>query len=145
LAHFISNIMAIKGDTIVGAWTAIRRYLVKLYSGISLVPPATNFKELMPTVNPFTLLNSQIFDGLKKEEQRQFTDKKRRRFSYSANITASLALPYTIDKLVERKSDFRTLLNMSQNNIIEHANRRVDLFFYTLVAYYNTSAPYSTM
>ncbi|KTD43751.1 hypothetical protein [Legionella oakridgensis] len=80
----------------------------------------------------------QFFEKLKAEEHRQFTRKKRARFDYSDNHSAALALPYSQQELERKQDDQQALLAMSKKNVIEHANRRVDLFFYTLIAYYKT-------
>lgn len=64
--------------------------------------------------------------------------RKRRRYRYADNRTAALAFPYEQETLNRHRSDASQLLALSKKNIIEHAARRVDLFFYTLVAYYQT-------
>jgi hypothetical protein len=64
--------------------------------------------------------------------------KKRKRSEYEDNYSAALALPCSSEKLETLKDDQKSLLTLSQDHIKEHAARRVDLFFYTLVAYYNT-------
>ena len=64
---------------------------------------------------------------------------KRRRivFEYKDNYSAALSLPVTDRDLDKYRNDMVSLLFLSEQNILEHAARRVDLFFYTLVAYYN--------
>ncbi len=79
-----------------------------------------------------------LYDKLKREERKKF-DRKRIRFDYQSNYTCALALPYSNTQLNNKWNDETALLNMCDNYIIEHANRRVDLFFYTLIAYYKTS------
>ncbi|VEG91132.1 hypothetical protein [Legionella spiritensis] len=79
-----------------------------------------------------------LFTKLKSEERKQFSHGKRRRSHYEDNCSAALALPYSRSVLEARKNDFDALLAISRKNLIEHANRRVDLFFYTLIAYYKT-------
>ncbi len=64
----------------------------------------------------------------------------RLRFTYADNYSAALALPIPDKELEENKDNPKNLLQKSQKQIMEHAARRVDLFFYTLVAYYNTKA-----
>ncbi|KTD09081.1 hypothetical protein Lgra_2316 [Legionella gratiana] len=83
--------------------------------------------------------DARFFEKLKREEHQQFSPKKRRRFSYSDNRSAALSLPYSTEQLATKQNDQEALLGMSKKSIIEHANRRVDLFFYTLIAYYKTS------
>ncbi|BCA96623.1 hypothetical protein TUM19329_29840 [Legionella antarctica] len=81
---------------------------------------------------------TQSFAQLKLEEYKQFSYKKRRRSDYKRNYSFALALPYPTDQLAKNQNNQSELLNMSAKYVIEHANRRVDLFFYTLIAYYNT-------
>lgn len=83
-------------------------------------------------------LNPLFFTKLKAEEHKQFTSRKRLRFEYKDNYSAALNLPYSNHQLVTKHQDQNALLAMSKELIIEHANRRVDLFFYTLIAYYKT-------
>lgn len=64
--------------------------------------------------------------------------KHRRRSTYQENITAALALPLATEILESSKANPEAMLALSKESIIEHAHRRVDLFFYTLIAYYNT-------
>ena len=78
-----------------------------------------------------------FFTQLKKEERR--LSRKRTRFEYEDNFTSALASPYSTTELSEKHSDTSSLLSMSEKYISEHASRRVDLFFYTLIAYYRTN------
>lgn len=57
---------------------------------------------------------------------------------YQDNHSAALTLPVTDEKLSRTITHPSTLLALSKDYIKEHAARRVDLFFYTLVAYFNT-------
>ena len=98
--------------------------IAKIYSGTS---PAS--KASSPSIG--------FFNQLKKEEHR--FSRKRVRFEYEDNYTSALASPYSTDKLSREHEDVSSLLAMSEKYIVEHANRRVDLFFYTLVAYYRTN------
>ncbi|KTD54294.1 hypothetical protein Lsai_3116 [Legionella sainthelensi] len=92
------------------------------------------------SLSPTTKIpGSRFFEQLKKEEHKQFPHKKRNRFSYNNNQSAALSLPYSNDQLVTKQNNPDELLALSKASIIEHANRRVDLFFYTLIAYYKTS------
>lgn len=97
---------------------------------------ATSKKE---EASPFKKIpNPYFFTQLKAEEQKQFVSKKRHRSAYKDNYSAALNLPYSNQQLAAKHQDQNSLLAMSKENIIEHANRRVDLFFYTLIAYYKT-------
>ncbi|RUR09877.1 hypothetical protein [Legionella sp. km772] len=80
---------------------------------------------------------AQFFSRLKKEERR--FSRKRLRFDYEDNFTSALSSPYSTEELSEKHKSLSALLAMSEKYIVEHANRRVDLFFYTLVAYYRTN------
>lgn len=79
-----------------------------------------------------------FYEQLKREERRQF-GRKRIRFDYQANHTCALSLDYSEAQLSSKLHDEAALLSICEKYIIEHANRRVDLFFYTLIAYYQTS------
>ncbi|KTD51298.1 hypothetical protein [Legionella quateirensis] len=82
--------------------------------------------------------DSRFFNQLKSEEHKQFFNRRRERYKYYENYSAALALPCSKYELVRKQNDRSAMLALSRNNIIEHANRRVDLFFYTLIAYYKT-------
>ena len=56
---------------------------------------------------------------------------------YVDNRSPAIALPVDDKKLNEVKNDVNALSSMSNALILEHHARRVDLFFYTLIAYYN--------
>ena len=103
-----------------------------------IIPVAINTAPAVSKPNQAKLPNSRFFDQLKLEENKQFIDKRRLRFSYNKNCSAALSLPYSKCILLENQQNQDTLLEISKKNVIEHANRRVDLFFYTLIAYYNT-------
>ena len=79
-----------------------------------------------------------FYDQLKNEERRQF-DRKRIRVDSQRNDTCTLTLNSSKVQLLSKLNDEKALLSMCENYIIEHASRRVDLFFYTLIAYYKTS------
>lgn len=64
--------------------------------------------------------------------------KQRVRLPYDTNSSAALSLPIEDSELEQIHQDPTTFLNRSQELVVEHANRRVDLFFYTLIAYHNT-------
>ncbi|HAT8178922.1 TPA: hypothetical protein JA361_05460 [Legionella pneumophila] len=95
-------------------------------------------KELTERKYTETLPDSRFFSKLKLAEQDQFSYRKRRRFNYQRNFSAALSLPYSRKELDVNQDEQDTLLSMVKKYVIEHANRRVDLFFYTLIAYYNT-------
>ena len=77
-----------------------------------------------------------VAEKLKQEERRRFIHERRQRSDYKDNMSAALALPFS-DKFLATQSKSKAL-ELSEKHVIEHANRRVDLFFYTLVAYYKT-------
>lgn len=80
---------------------------------------------------------SAFYTRLKNEERKQF-DRKRVRIDSLRNDTCTLALNISKAQLASKLNDETALLDMCENSIIEHASRRVDLFFYTLIAYYQT-------
>lgn len=84
--------------------------------------------------------NDADLELLKEEELKQFGKTRvRTKTRYEENQTAALALPMARDRLEGFAYNEEALLELCQDQIIEHANRRVDLFFYTLVAYYKTN------
>lgn len=110
---------------------------------VSLSKPLTNIPlDTKKTSTPFTtsakIPDPKYFEYLKFEEHRQFYNKRRTRYTYAQNYSAALELPCSRIDLQHNQNNRGMLLSLSKNNIIEHANRRVDLYFYTLVAYYKT-------
>ncbi len=92
--------------------------------------------------NELNILNQDYFNRLKAEEKKQFGNVlKRNRTGFEKNLTAAMALPYTTEQLVAYSKDERAFVTLCKDQIIEHANRRVDLFFYTMIAYYKTNSP----
>lgn len=73
---------------------------------------------------------------LKAAEKKLKPHRYRLRFNYQENHTASLSLPVTTEILLEKSAHNSQMLELAKNHIVEHANLRVDLFFYTLIAYY---------
>ncbi|WP_284498406.1 hypothetical protein [Legionella maioricensis] len=132
-----------------------RKPLTRLYSDVvassSHLPPSQVFRA-EKKVAPAAIMDSKattsthseevkgpkFFAQLKLEERKQFAYKKRIRFDYRSNYSAALALPYSKQQLEKKQNNPNSLLEMSEKYVIEHANRRVDLFFYTLIAYYKT-------
>ena len=82
--------------------------------------------------------DSNFFQRLKQEERRQFTP-GRMCSTYDDNRTAALALTHSEDLLLCKKNDTHSLLTLAEESLIEHSARRVDLFFYTILAYYKTT------
>ncbi len=82
--------------------------------------------------------NNLLFNPLKIKEKNIGWNKHRIRTDYKDNNSVAISLPASQKDLNKKKNDAPALLKLSENNIMEHASRRVDLFFYTLVAYYNT-------
>lgn len=76
--------------------------------------------------------------SLLRQKDRRLAPVQRLRFAYEDNCTGALSFPYS-KKQLQAKKDLASLLELSEALIVEHANRRVDLFFYTLVAYYQTN------
>ena len=76
--------------------------------------------------------NWKLFRAIEKEHA---PSKPRTKSAYKDNYAAGLAFP-SAKQLFENKNDADTLLELSENLILEHAARRVDLFFYLLIAYY---------
>lgn len=58
-------------------------------------------------------------------------------FDYSENYTAAIHCSLDKRQLDKNFNNVPFLLSTNKNNIVEHAARKVDLFFYTLVAYFN--------
>lgn len=76
---------------------------------------------------------------LKEKEQNAISEKQRKKSGFYENYVASLSLPLTDKVIRTNRNNPRCLLELSRENILEHAARRVDLFFYTLIAYYKTN------
>lgn len=75
---------------------------------------------------------------LKSTEQSLFPfTRTRLKTEYTDNYSAALALPSGSLALKRKYGHQQALFNVSKELIIEHARRRVDLFLYLLVAYYN--------
>ena len=73
---------------------------------------------------------------LEETEKRHYPNEKRQRYHYSANLSASVALPYLDEEWNLLSNDKHRLLQVCEEHVKQHATRRVDLFFYTLIAYY---------
>ncbi|WP_298627894.1 hypothetical protein [uncultured Legionella sp.] len=109
---------------------------------LSKTPPnqLSDSKKITPPLTPPDKMPSaSYFEVLKQEESQQFPNRKRKRYTYSDNYSAALGLSCSQVELQKNQNNHGALLDMAKSNIIEHANRRVDLFFYTLIAYYKTS------
>jgi hypothetical protein len=63
---------------------------------------------------------------------------KRLKSQYTENKSPALRLDVSTAELDKASKDSKQLVNISENYIKEHAARRVDLFFYTMVAYYKS-------
>jgi hypothetical protein len=86
----------------------------------------------MASITPSTTL----FQAPTQHTENPGKKHKRLKSAYQDNITAALELPCTAEEL--EKFNAKTLFETSKALIIEHSSRRVDLFFYTLIAYYKT-------
>ncbi|MFJ1268107.1 hypothetical protein ACD661_06030 [Legionella lytica] len=73
---------------------------------------------------------------LKAQAKKLFPQRARQKFSYQQNYTASQALSLSNEQLNPNALSHAELLLLAKKNILEHANMRVDLFFYTMIAYY---------
>lgn len=67
-----------------------------------------------------------------------FKSHSRSRSKFIENASAALALPFSVDELTKIKNNIGSLTKLTKQFILEHAKRRVDLFFYTLIAYHNS-------
>lgn len=78
----------------------------------------------------------------RKIEKECAPHKPRTSSPYSENYAASLAWRADdVKPLFDNEKKPEALLPLCQDLILEHAARRVDLFFYVLVAYYKTEKP----
>ena len=75
-------------------------------------------------------------EQLQAKAKKLFPQRTRYKFNYQQNRTASLALPLNNQQLNPNIQSNAQLLLLAKTNILEHANMRVDLFFYMLIAYY---------
>jgi hypothetical protein len=109
-------------------------------SGKNPLPPETN-----PVMSHYyhhsnrqqKLADAHIFDQLREEEKKQFHRKGRKRTAYEKNTSAAISLPYASDVIGSKYGNQTAILDLIEDQVIEHANRRVDLYFYTLIAYFN--------
>ncbi|MBA3661934.1 MAG: hypothetical protein H0W64_09410 [Gammaproteobacteria bacterium] len=76
-----------------------------------------------------------------KKIEKNYILPQRIKSTYRDNLTAAITLPSSNRELNKQYTNYEKLLKLSEANIIEHAARRVDLFFYTLVAYYQQHCP----
>lgn len=129
-----------QGGNVMRLFIVNKRAFQRLSAHTSDLHVKATASERTLTTTPFRFATSTLglFDHLKHEERRR-CPKKRMRFDYESNQTVALALPFSDRRLSSTHDDQETLLAMSEKYIIEHANRRVDLFFYTLIAYYHTN------
>src|SRR5437762_863875 len=87
--------------------------------------------------NNSSFSQNNFFD-LKEKERKAINEKQRKKSSFYDNYVASISLPLSTKEIRSNRSNPQRLLELSKEYIIEHASRRVDLFFYTLIAYYKT-------
>lgn len=90
----------------------------------------------MPRTIIFSKSSLSFFEALKLEERQQFPSRKRLRTEYRQNFSAAESLASSSAEVGTNYQSEEAFLSMASSHIIEHANRRVDLFFYTLIAYY---------
>ncbi|MGL5742153.1 MAG: hypothetical protein ACRCXC_06210 [Legionella sp.] len=86
-------------------------------------PAATVPTKTVTSKPKATLPNAHFFGKLKKTENRQFSQKHRDRSDYKDNYSAALSLPCSNHELASKHFDHNALLLLSQEHIIEHANR----------------------
>lgn len=85
-------------------------------------------------------IKKKLFISPKKRFELQLTPRNPRTvYEYQDNISASLKLPVEQHQLNENLHNINNLIDLSKASILEHAARRVDLFFYTLIAYYKSN------
>lgn len=121
--------------------SVFKQFLFRFYRGFasSFTPAVVSSVPKLITVTNTTSHPKVLFSQLKIAEAVHFNNKHRRRFNYSTNHSAAIILPFTKKELATKRLDHEALLKLSKEQILEHANRRVDLFFYTLIAYYQTN------
>lgn len=81
---------------------------------------------------------SQNSHYLKRMEMAYSPKSPRTKYEYKENYAASIALPIEDKILDKNKNNIAALSSLSKALTLEHAARRVDLFFYTLIAYHNS-------
>jgi hypothetical protein len=96
---------------------------------------ARSILELKSPPDEKTRASDQALDN---EEKKSKKKPARRVVPFKKNITAALKLPMTAAKLDELRTEPGILLHMCKDYIKEHSARRVDIYFYLLIAVYNT-------
>lgn len=114
--------------------------LTRSLSDSSLAKLTSQTKQVLNTHSISQTSSSSLTfsDRLKNEERRLSPKSKRISFDYKNNFTNALSSPYSNNELKQQYNNMTSLINLSKQYIVEHATRRVDLFFYLLVAYYQT-------
>jgi hypothetical protein len=113
----------------------------RVVPGASLITKAVLTKPVQIPTTDETIPDSGMFAQLKSAEREQFPKKNRVRSKYRENRSAALALPCTTKELEATRGNLKALLAKIAPFVVEHANRRVDLFFYTAIAYYLSQMP----
>jgi len=99
-------------------------------------------------INRSNLRLERVKSPSKQLEQRYITKGRRVIFNYEENLTSSLLLGYEVEETKSEDSEDSLIseidpfeyLECIKDKILEHAEKRVDLFFYMLCAYYNQNA-----
>ncbi|WP_133135671.1 hypothetical protein [Legionella rowbothamii] len=117
-----------KGKTTLSSKEAARKPAPSIQSSLSKQKKSANLQ--------FFSSQECSAEQLKTTAKKLFPQRARQKFSYQQNHTASLALPLSNEQLNPDEQSAAQLLLLAKKNILEHANMRVDLFFYTMIAYY---------
>lgn len=92
----------------------------------------------IPTAEP----SKDDWKLFRKIEKTFAPHKPRTRTGYNENVSAAIGFPNeNITFIIDNEKNHDKLLDVFAENIIEHAARRIDLFFYVLVAYYKQDIP----
>lgn len=115
--------------------------MMKVYTKFQKIAPATQRVERKHFTH--TARRNSLFSTPQPHRSRNFstqivTSTPRIKSDYRNNITAALYLPVPRYVLERNEKNPEELIDISKNLIREHAARRVDLYFYTLIAYYKS-------
>lgn len=133
-------------------FVSIYQYIVSKISGLRTpsAPVQPPVEEQKKSADPVVIIPIKK-EAPRKQKPLQKEDKKieviskllpvsktRRTSLYSKNITAALELPATKAELEKIQNDPEELFLLCKEHLQEHAARRVDIYFYILVAVYQT-------
>lgn len=80
-----------------------------------------------------------LFSELKSKEKETTSDRNRKVSDYNENYSIGLSLPLSSEEIRKTINNPSDLLDATKDHVTEHAARRVDIFFYVLVAYYQSN------